>query len=90
MYSYSPYAVIPLEATVSVKDVSAFSLVKQFENARKEKYEVSQPVMKESGTLQTSNHTLKKYIDYLYNQEIALAEKENREPTFDYEADIYK
>ncbi len=90
LYSYSPYAVIPLEKPRDGGDFSQIPLVKQFMNARKEKHEVLQPVMKECGTLQVSDHTLEKHIDFLYNQEIALAEKENREPVFDYEADIYK
>lgn len=90
LYSYSPYAVIPLGNTVSIKDVSEIAIVKRFIAARKEEYEVLQPVMKESGVLQLSNHTLRSYIDELYNQEIALAEKENREPAFDYEEEIYK
>lgn len=90
LYSYSPYAVIPLGNSVSIKDVSEIAVVKRFIAARKEEYEVSQPVMKESGVLQLSNHTLRSYIDELYNQEIALAKKENREPVFDYEEEIYK
>lgn len=90
LYSYSPYAVIPLEKPPDGGDFSQIPLVKQFMNARKEKHEVLQPVMKECGTLQVSDHTLEKYIDFLYNQEIALAEKENREPVFDYESEIYQ
>lgn len=90
LYSYSPYAVVPLEESISDENISEASLVKRFENARKEKHEVSQPVMKEFGVLQLSNHTLRSYIDELYNQEIALAEKENRDPVFDYEDEIYK
>lgn len=90
LYSYSPYAVIPLGNSVSIKDVSEIAIVKRFIAARKEEHEVSQPVMKESGVLQLSNHTLRSYIDELYNQEIALAKKENREPVFDYEEEIYK
>lgn len=90
LYSYFPYEIVPIEEGITEDSISQSELVKKYTQARKNPSEVANPIYKESGNYQISDYSVEAYINYLYRKEIESAEKENREPVFNYEDDIYK
>lgn len=90
LYSYSPYAVVPLEQDITEDNITDSLLVKRYTEARKNPATINNPIFRESGNYQRSDYTIYGYIEYLRFQEIELAEKEGREPVFNYDDEIYQ
>lgn len=90
LYSYSPYAVVPLEQDITEDNITDSLLVKRYTEARKNPATINNPIFRELGNYQRSDYTIYGYIEYLRFQEIELAEKEGREPVFNYDDEIYQ